>query len=319
MTMQWLSNRCIGFFPEALLLFFFGVQLTCNADPPITSLDFALENQSVIAGSQRGLVVRAWPSFSLVRTKDCELDSIHDISVSPNGNQVLVAGGSAGSKGVVQMRSWPDLELERSWSEHQDVVYKVAWRGDGQDWVSVSWDGYCRSYGQNAIASHVTMTSHSGPVFAATYLLDGTVATAGGDRTIVVWNSSSGQILKVLRQHTGTVHALASQSVCEGGQECLLASASEDRTVRFWQPSIGRMVRFHRFACTPRSIAWTHDGRFLIVGCDDGAVVRLDPVSLTSLFLSRQEASVLNILVGPRDERLCLSVGSELKETELPK
>ena len=232
---------------------------------------------------------------------------------------MLVAGGSPGLTGVVQMRSWPDLKLEQSWSEHQDVVYNVAWRGDGQEWVSVSWDGYCRVYGLNGKASHITMTSHSAPVFAATYLLDGTVATAGGDRTIVVWNSATGLTLKVLRQHTGTVHTLAPQPVREGGQESLLASASEDRTVRFWQPTAGRMVRFHRFASTPRSIAWTHDGSFLIVGCDDGAVVRLDPVSLTSLFLTKQKASVLNILVGPRDEWLSLSAGSEWIAIELPK
>ncbi len=317
LSMQWRSIRHVGVFSAALFLCFIAGQRTCIADSPITSLVFSLDSQSVIAGSQRGLVVRDWSSFSLVRTKDCELDSIHDISVSPNGNQVLVAGGSPGSQGVVQMRSWPDLELERSWTEHQDVVYKVAWRADGQEWASVSWDGYCKVYGPNAKASHITMTSHSGPVFAATYLLDGSVATAGGDRTIVVWNSGSGQSLKVLRQHTGTVHALASQTLCEGVQECLLASASEDRTVRFWQPSIGRMLRFHRFESTPRSIAWTRDGRFLIVGCDDGSVFRLDPISLTVLFLIKQEASVLNILVGPRDERLGLSEGSELKAIEL--
>ena len=291
----------------------------CMAEPPITALAFTLDGQQVIAGSQRGVRIHDWPSLSLVQSKDCELDSIHDISVSPDGGQLLVAGGSPGELGVVQLRSWPSLDLVRSWREHQDVVYKTAWRSDGKEWVSASWDGYCRVCRLDAEASHVKMTSHSGPVFAATYLSDGSVATAGGDRTIVVWNSSSGQSTRVLRQHTGSVHALALQPASDGGLERLLASASEDRTVRFWQANLGRMVRFHRFSSVPRSIAWTHDGRWLIAGCDDGTIVQLDPVTLMSAVLSQQEASVLNILAEAKGEELCISVGSDVKRLKIGK
>lgn len=289
------------------------------AEPPITALAFTSKSQQVIAGSQRGLMVYDWPSLCQLQTKDCELDSIHDLSLSPDGGHLLVAGGSPGELGVVQLRSWPELELVRSWREHQDVVYKTAWRNDGKEWVSTSWDGYCRVCQLDAEASHVKMTSHSGPVFAATYLLDGTMATAGGDRTIVVWNPGSGQSSRVLRQHTGTVHALALQPDMEGGPDRLLASASEDRTIRFWQPNIGRMVRFHRFSSIPRSIVWTHDGRWLVAGCDDGTIVQLDPVTLTSTVLSQQEASVLNIHTDPKMEELCISVGSEVKRVKIDK
>ena len=306
-----------------ILLFLFSCSTdnlgVCRAEPPITALAFTLDCQRVIAGSQRGVSIHDWPSLSLVQSKDCELDSIHDISVSPDGGHLLVAGGSPGEVGVVQLRSWPALDLVRSWREHQDVVYKTAWRSDGKEWVSASWDGYCRVCLPDAEASHIKMTSHSGPVFAATYLSDGSVATAGGDRTIVVWNSGSGQSTRVLRQHTGSVHALALQPASEGGLERLLASASEDRTIRFWQTNIGRMVRFHRLTSIPRSIVWTHDGRWLIAGCNDGTIVQLDPVTLTSSVLSQQEASVLNILTEPKREKLCISLGPELMKLKLEK
>ena len=291
----------------------------CMAEPPITALAFTLDRQQVIAGSQRGVMIHDWPSLSLMQSKDCGLDSIHDISVSPDGGYLLVAGGSPGELGVVQLRSWPALDLVRSWREHQDVVYKTAWRSDGKEWVSASWDGYCRVCLPDAEASHVKMTSHSGPVFAATYLSDGSIATAGGDRTIVVWNSSSGQSTRVLRQHTGSVHALALQPASERGLECLLASVSEDRTIRFWQPNIGRMVRFHRLISIPRSIVWTQDGRRLIAGCDDGTIVQLDPVTLTSTVLSQGEASVLNILTEPKRQELCISLGPELMKLKREK
>ena len=302
-----------------LLIIFVADECECLAEPPITAMAISLDNLLVITGSQRGLVVREWPSLDHGRAIDCGLDSIHDVCISPDGKRVLVAGGSPGLSGVVQLRSWPDLVMERSWSEHHDVVYKVAWSTNGLEWISVSWDGYCRICKGNAPASHVTSTSHSGPVFAAAFLKHDAVATAGADRTIAVWNSVSGQTSRVLRQHTGTVHALALQPARQDGQEQLLASASEDRTIRFWQASIGRMVRFHRFASTPRSIAWTHDGRWLIVGNDDGTVVQLDPTSLKSFVLSNQAASVLNLVVGADDARLLVSEGSELVSIVLPK
>ena len=312
-------NQWTAGFLVALLVSFFENACNCFAQPPITALAFSLDSKFVISGSQRGLVVREWPSLSQVRAIDCGLDSIHDVCVSPDEKGVLVAGGSPGSSGKVQLRSWPDLVLERSWNDHHDVVYKVAWSPDGLEWVSASWDGYCKIYKGNAHASHVTSTSHVGPVFAAAFLKLDAVATAGADRTIAVWSPVTGQTSRVLRQHTGTVHALALQPADHDGQDQLLASASEDRTIRFWQPSIGRMVRFHRFASTPRSIAWTHDGRLLIVGNDNGAVVQLDPTSLESSVLSNQDASVLNLVVGADNAQLLISEGAELRSILMPK
>ena len=274
-----------------------------NAQPPITALAFSTDYKHVIAGSHLGLRIVDWPGLGTSRIKPLEMDNIHDLSFSPDGSHLLIAGGSPGVAGIVQLRRWPNLELVRSWSEHQDVVYAIAWRGDGKEWVSSSWDGYCHVCKIDALASHLTMASHSGPVFAAMYLPNGQIATAGADRTIVIWDSISGHPSKVLRQHTGTVHALA----CQTGElgkigEPLLASASEDRTVRFWQPSIGRMVRFQRFKSAPRSIAWTMDGRWLMVGCDDGSVFQLDPIDLTTQELFQQNSSVLNLLADMEGE-----------------
>ena len=269
-----------------------------KAQPPITALAFSKDYKHVIAGSQLGILIEDWPGLGGGRTMHLEMNSIHDVAFSPDGSHLLIAGGSPGVVGVVQLRRWPNLELVRSWSEHQDVVYAIAWRGDGKEWVSASWDGYCRVCKTDALASHLTMSSHSGPIFAAKYLPGGQIASAGTDRTIVVWDSSSGLPSKILRQHTATVHALACQtSEAAKVGEPLLASAGEDRTVRFWQPSLGRMVRFQRFKSTPRSIAWTMDGRWLMVGCDDGRVFQLDPIQLTTEELMLQNTSVFNLAV----------------------
>jgi WD40 repeat protein len=52
---------------------------------------------------------------------------------------------------------------------------------------------------------------------------------------------------------------------------------SDDRTVRLWQPTLGRMVRFVRLADTvPLAVRWMPDGQRVIVACTDGTLRAID-------------------------------------------
>lgn len=291
----------------------------CIAEPPITALAFSSDHQWILAGSQRGLVVHRWPDLNQVTTLDCGLDNIHDIAFSWDGKQVLVGGGSPGIRGIVQLRSWPELELLSMWADHPDIVYQIAWRDDCREWGAASWGSECRVYELGAKIPHVTIAAHSAPLFAVTYLAGRYLATAGADRTIVVSDAQSGSMLRALKQHTNSIHALAFQPANQDSQQRLLASASEDRTVRFWQAEIGRMVRFYRFPTTPRAMNWTKDGRQLIVGCDDGTITQLDPTTLATEVLYDKAFGTQNILVDAQDERIVFNVGSQLRVLKLPK
>ena len=56
----------------------------------------------------------------------------------------------------------------------------------------------------------------------------------------------------------------------------MVASAAADHTIRFWQPTIGRMVRYVRLASAPLDIAWLHDGVRIVAACADGRVRVID-------------------------------------------
>ena len=57
----------------------------------------------------------------------------------------------------------------------------------------------------------------------------------------------------------------------------MVASASVDKTVRFWQPTIGRMVRFARLEAQPLDIDWLPDGSRIAACCANGRVYLIDP------------------------------------------
>ncbi|MEJ7637159.1 MAG: hypothetical protein WKF75_04000, partial [Singulisphaera sp.] len=93
------------------------------------------------------------------------------------------------------------------------------------------------------------------------------VLSAGIDETIRLWDVDSGQSLRTLSNHTRPVHHLALRPNADDDTPPSVASVSEDRTVRLWQPTIGRLVRFVRLKSVPMEVAWTADGRTLYVAC----------------------------------------------------
>jgi WD40 repeat protein len=250
---------------------------TSSAAPPITAAVLTPDGLQVVLGSQQGMEVRSWPDLKPMKMLATELEHVHDLSFAPDGKWLLVAGGSPAEAGSVELRSWPDGRLIQHIKEHADLVYRVAWSPDGTRWATASADGICNVMAADTGQRKVRYKGHSRPVLTIAWLPDGqTIVSAGVDQTIRVWNGTTGEHVRTLDNHVGSVNDVAVRPANTRDVPATVASVSEDRTVRLWQPSVGRLLRFARLKSPPRTLVWSPDGNRLVIACNDGHVCIVD-------------------------------------------
>jgi WD40 repeat protein len=91
------------------------------------------------------------------------------------------------------------------------------------------------------------------------------IVSGSADNTIRVWDYKSGDCLRILEGHTGTVRTIHVNS-----REFYAISVSHDHTIRQWNLATGeclRIIRGHRGAVL--SLAVTADGRYAVSGSAD--------------------------------------------------
>jgi hypothetical protein len=122
----------------------------------------------------------------------------------------------------------------------------------------------------------LALRAHEGFILAVAYSPDGkSLATAGFDGTVRVWDPGSGQLTRLLLGHTAFVTALAWSPDGKG-----LASAGWDRTVRWWDVASGQPLRtFETGMGRVHGIAWSPKGEALAVAQQGGAVSLWDVAS----------------------------------------
>jgi WD40 repeat protein len=187
-----------------------------------------------------------------------------------------VAGGTPGEQGAVEILSWPDAERLQLVTEHTDVAWSVAWRGDSQAWASASADRTLRIHTENGRCLQALAGHSRGATGVAWLPNNQTLVSTSLDQSVRVWNADQPAAIRTLENHTRGVLALAMMPGATTNDAARIATVGDDRTVRIWQPSIGRMVRFSRLESPPKALAWTPDGGKVVAACADGRVRTID-------------------------------------------
>ncbi len=249
--------------------------ITSAAEPPVTAIAFAPDGQSVVVGSQAGVAVYSWPDLKRQKMLDTSLVNLHDLAFSPNGETLAVAGGIPSEEGLVELFAWPSGRSLHVCKGHEDSVLAVAWKSDSMfataslDHDVVIWDAKTHRVVQR-------LKGHSRGVSALCFLADQVLLVSGSlDQNLRVWNTDSAELLRTMNNHTREVHQLALRPVITGLP--MIASVSGDRTVRLWQPTIGRMVRFVELSSIPLAVSWLPNGSLAVVAASDGHIRLIDP------------------------------------------
>ncbi len=248
----------------------------------ISAIAILPNQQSVLVASDQGLTLMRLDSSGKGKKIETKVEKISSIKLSPDGKRIAILGGVPAEEGAIEILSASDFKSVYQQTIFGDVITDGCWVDDQSIWLG-SMTGKIAQLNLKKREIKKSASGHSRGILAVELMRDQTLLTASIDQSIRVHSKKS----RVLNNHTRTVNDLAIRPTKEKNALEMVASCSDDGTVRFWQPKIGRMVRFARLQSIPTCIVWTADGSAIIAGCRDGELRWIDPTS-TKVTKSKQ-------------------------------
>ena len=165
---------------------------------------------------------------------------------------------------------------------HRDFVHSLAFSPDG---LTIASGGYRTVKLWRRPATNRTREIAVGAVVTTVAVSPNgqTLATAGADNAIKLWNLADGAAGKVLAGHAAAIHSLAFSA--DGAK---LASASEDKTIRVWNLADGTEANKIESPAPAKAVVFTADGAKVIVGQADN-IIRIWPIPAVAPFTPEKE------------------------------
>lgn len=156
----------------------------------------------------------------------CPARDVRAVAFSPDGNQIA-AGGRSGAIGVWQVADGAPV---RQIAAHRQRIRSLAYSPDATQLLSASEDGYVRCWDAQMGEQTSELVCKPAKVMAALFLSADSIATAGSDNRVLVWDLKTREPILFLAGHTGSVAALA----CDRNGQ-ILVSGSYDTTAQTFE------------------------------------------------------------------------------------
>jgi hypothetical protein len=198
--------------------------------PAISALGFRGDGRQLAVGTHDTVVVwdlaDARPALIL---RDLP-GAVHALAFSRDGRQLAVGAGLTARSGVVRLYSVPDGTLLHDFPGHDDVVYGLAFRPDGAQLASASFDQTVRVWDLALGRPAGVFTGHSDFVYDVAYTRDGkSLLTVSKDRTI---KRIALATMKETRTYSGYNEDVLTVAVQPHGER--FVSAGHEPQVRWW-------------------------------------------------------------------------------------
>src|SRR5437868_1656705 len=109
-----------------------------------------------------------------------------------------------------------------------------------------------------------TLAGHTNWVYCLAFAPDGkTLASAGWDQVIRLWDVFSGTERATLRGHQSEIYCLA---FSPDGDRLAAGSATGDNPLRYWDVAQGTQTILYGHSNVVHGVAWSPDGRLLASG-----------------------------------------------------
>jgi WD40 repeat protein len=221
------------------------------------------------------------PSAKLYLMLKGHTGRINDIAFSPNG-QRLVSGSSDST-----VRLWnisPDQGLNQPFYGSKVGARSVVFSSKDNLLASGGSDGQILQWDLSQPEKPVQKTlDNKAGVLSLSFSPDAKVLASGSDdQKIRLWDVSNGELISELTGHSGPVWSVVFSPVCElasnKSDSCKLASGSADGTIRFWDPSSGKMIGEPLAGHTNQvlELAFSPDGSILASGSTDTTIILWD-------------------------------------------
>jgi WD40 repeat protein len=187
------------------------------------------------------------------------------VAVRPDGRQIAVGYES----GSVRLIPFAAADEHRAFADAKDNPWAVAYSPDGKAFAVAGADRTVRVYETESGKLLKELTGHKLAVTAVAFVNPGTVVSAGGDKTVMVWDVASGKPKEL------TGHALAVLAVATDPTGKVLLTGGADKTVRGWDVAAGKELWKWDGQSIVCGLAVSADGKRAAVGCADGKLILL--------------------------------------------
>ncbi|MCZ4306550.1 hypothetical protein O4G98_17580 [Zoogloeaceae bacterium G21618-S1] len=159
-------------------------------------------------------------------------------------------------------------------------IRSVAYRADGATLVSTDWDGRQHQWDPGTGQLIGTLSKgNQGALWANTFTSvafsadDSRMATGSADGMLRLWDADTGEAIDPpIKAHAGAITNLTFSA-----DNALVATVGGDTTVRLWNIATAEAINQALHTRTPvTSVAFSPDGRRLVIGSTDGVMQQLD-------------------------------------------